>query len=303
MSKITVKGSEITILKENQDDYICLTDMIKNMPNSHIIIGNWLRLKDTIEYLGLWEGLNNPKFKLIEFDEFKQSSGSNRFTLSPEQWIIKTNAIGMLSKSGRNGGTYAHRDIAFHFAMWISPEFHLMVVQEFQKLKEQETKYLNIEWDYRRFLTKVNYRIHTDAIKDNIIPVYNPVSKSEEGYIYASEAELLNMAVFGTTSKQWRSDNPELVIKGLNIRDVANIPQLTVLSNLESYHSMLIKEGLSPKQRLEKLKEAASTQLKSLSQTRYDYPIESPIKLKYEQNSTFDKDLKGLLNVPPERKD
>jgi len=225
----------------------------------------------------------------------------------------------MMSKSGRNGGTYAHRDIAFHFAMWISPEFHLIIVKEFQRLKEQENKLLNPEWDYRRFLSKVNYRIHTDAIKDNIIPTYHDISKAEEGYVYANEAELLNIAVFGTTSKQWRLDNPNLVLKGLNIRDVANIPQLTVLANLESYHSLLIKDGLPIRQRLEKLKEAATSQLKSLSHTNYTYPIESPLKLLYEQNATlniqpsetsekknltpFDQQLKGLTKVPPENKE
>lgn len=278
MSKINVKGLDILIVNKNNNDYISITDMVKNMPNNYSVIGNWLRLKDTIEYLGLWERLNNTDFKLIEFDEFRQVSGTNRFTLSPQQWIKKTNAIGIISKSGKNGGTYAHKDIAFHFAMWLSPEFHLLIVKEFQRLKEQEQSLLNPEWDYRRFLTKVNYKIHTDAIKENIIPLYANLTKEQEGYIYADGAEMLNVAVFGMTSKHWRENNPKNVLDGFNIRDLANIPQLTVLSNLENLNAHLIRQGMSPQERFEKLKTEATLQLKSLMNHKYTYPIESPKK-------------------------
>jgi len=294
MSKIVIKGNEINILHSHQDDYICLTDIVKHIPYNYAIIGNWLRLKDTIEYLGLWERLHNPGFKLIDFDEFRQSSGSNRFALSPQQWIAKTGAIGIESKSGRGGGTFAHRDIAFHFAMWISPEFHLLIVKEYQRLKEEEQKLLNPEWDYRRFLSKVNYHLHTDAIKDNIIPAFVNMTKEQERYVYADEAEILNMAVFGISSKQWRETHGDAVLQGLNIRDFGTIAQLTVLANLQSYNAILITEGKPPKIRFEKLRESASVQLKSLSQHKYKYPVESPntIKMNLQKPRTsFDKDL------------
>ena len=276
MSKINVKGNEITIISHNNGDYISLTDMVRNTENNHVIIGNWLRKKDTVEYLGIWERLNNPNFKLIDFDEFRINAGSNRFALSPKQWIEKTDSIGILSKSGRYGGTYAHKDIAFHFAMWLSPEFQLIIVKEFQRLKEEENKHQNLQWDYRRFLSKVNYRIHTDAVKENIIPTHPNLSPEKEAYVYANEAEILNVSVFGITSKQWREDNPKEVQQGFNIRDLANIPQLTVLANLENLNAHLISEGNSPKERFEKLKIASIKQLKSLSNYSFAYPIESP---------------------------
>ncbi|MFA6923895.1 MAG: KilA-N domain-containing protein [Bacteroidales bacterium] len=290
MSKIFVKQTEITIIVQGETDYISLTDMVKNMPNNYSVIGHWLRLKDTIEYIGLWEKLNNPNFKLTEFGEFIQNAGSNRFTLSPQQWINKTNAIGIISKSGKYGGTYAHKDIAFHFAMWLSPEFHLLIVKEFQRLKEQEQKLLNPEWDYRRFLSKVNYRLQTDSIKENIIPHYNNLSKEQETYIYANEAEMLNVAVFGITSKQWRENNSKATMEGYNIRDYADVLQLTVIANLETLNSHLIKQQISPKERLEKLKAEATSQLKSLMNCKYTYPLESPRK--YEQNKIFGKKIK-----------
>ncbi len=276
MSKINVKGNEITIISHNNGDYISLTDMVRNTENNHVIIGNWLRKKDTVEYLGIWERLNNPNFKLIDFDEFRINAGSNRFALSPKQWIEKTDSIGILSKSGRYGGTYAHKDIAFHFAMWLSPEFQLIIVKEFQRLKEEENKHQNLQWDYRRFLSKVNYRIHTDAVKENIIPTHPNLSPEKEAYVYANEAEILNVSVFGITSKQWREDNPKEDQQGFNIRDLANIPQLTVLANLENLNAHLISEGNSPKERFEKLKIASIKQLKSLSNYSFAYPIESP---------------------------
>ncbi|MBL7824157.1 MAG: KilA-N domain-containing protein [Saprospiraceae bacterium] len=303
MSKIIVDGTEISILKHGDTDYFSLTDIVKNFENSNILIGNWIRKKDTLEYLGIWERIHNANFKLIEFDEFKESAGTNRFTMSPQQWISKTNAVGIISKSGRYGGTYAHKDIAMHFTMWLSPEFQLLIIKEFQRLKENEAKLINPEWDYRRFLSKVNYRIHTDAIKDTVIPKHHHLTKEEEGYIYANEAEMLNMAVFATTSKKWKIENPELVLQGLNIRESATIPQLTVLANIENYNAILIKEGVAPKQRLEKLKTQAIDQLKSLANYKYTYPIDSPRLIEYQQNSTFDDSLKGLLNTPPPQKD
>ena len=300
-SKFKVKDIEISTMHHNEKDYISLTDMVRNIDNNHVLIGNWLRKKDTIEYLGIWEHLNNPNFKLIEFDEFKKNAGSNKFTLSPQQWIKTTNAIGIISKSGKYGGTYANKDIAFHFAMWISPEFQLLIVTEFQRLKEHEQKLINHEWDYRRFLTKVNYRLHTDAIKENIIPQYTNLTKEQEGYIYADEAEILNVAIFGITSKKWREENPKEYLQGNNLRDMANIPQLTVLSNLENLNSHYIKIGMSPKKRLEMLKEDATTQLKSLMNHTYTYPIDSPY-IGGETNTTYDKNIHGLLNSASEKK-
>lgn len=300
MSKIKVKETEITVIKEGDEDYISLTDMVRNVEGD-LLIRNWIRNKNTIEFLGVWERLHNQNFNMIEFDTIRIEAGTNRFILSVYQWVEKTNAIGIISRSGRYGGTYAHKDIAMEFATWISPEFKLLVIKEFDRLKIQENKLINPEWSYRRFLSKVNYRVHTDAIKENIVPIYQNLTKEQEGYIYANEAELLNVVIFGETSKQWRENNPDLVLKGLNIRDMANIPQLTVLANLESYNSILIKEGLSAKDRLNKLKESALTQLKSLSQFKYSYSIESPNKIKYEHTSTFNNDLKGLLGVPPEK--
>jgi hypothetical protein len=297
MSKISVKGTEITVIRENDKDYISLTDMLK-AKEGQFFIDSWLRNRNTIEFLGIWERLNNPDFNYVEFDVIKSVAGLNTFKISVKEWVIKTKAIGMMAKTGRYGGTYAHKDIAFEFGTWISPEFKLYLISEFQRLKEQEQKLLNPEWDYRRFLSKVNYRIHTDAIKENIIPKYTHITKEQEGYIYAHEAEMLNVAIFGITSKQWRENNPHEVLKGNNIRDFANIPQLTVLSNLENLHAHLIKQGNSPQERFEKLKAEATSQLKSLMNYKYTYPIESPRK--YEQNSTFDNHLKGLLSVPPE---
>jgi hypothetical protein len=305
MSKIKVNETEITIIKKDNEDYISLTDMIRNTDGDQLI-KNWIKNKNTIEFLGIWERLHNQNFNMVEFHHIRLEAGTNRFMMSVFQWVDKTGAIGILSKSGRSGGTYAHKDIALEFATWISPEFKLLVIKEFERLKETEAKLLNPEWDYRRFLSKVNYRIQTDAVKENIIPVYKHLSKEQEGYVYAHEAELLNVAVFGVTSKQWREAHQDSVLGGLNIRDLATIPQLTVLANLESYNSILIKDGLAPAVRLEKLKDSAVMQLRSLSQYDYSYPLESPHKLKIEQQkknlSPFDKDLKGLLNVPPEKK-
>jgi hypothetical protein len=304
MSKIKVKETEITIIKRDNEDYISLTDMVRDIDGDQLI-KNWIRNKNTIEFLGIWERLHNQNFNMVEFDLIRMDAGTNKFMMSVFQWVDKTGAVGIMSKTGRYGGTYAHKDIALEFATWISPEFKLLVIKEFERLKETEAKLLNPEWDYRRFLSKVNYRVHTDAVKENIIPVYQHISKAEEGYIYAHEAEYLNVAVFGKTSKQWKEENPD-VLDGLNIRDLATVHQLTVLANLESYNAILIKEGVSPQNRLAKLKEAAITQLRSLSQYKQAYPLDSPHKIKAELEkkslTPFDKDLKGLLSVPPEPK-
>jgi KilA domain-containing protein len=245
-AKIEVQGTKITILPKGKNDYISITDIarFKDPRRMNYIVQNWLRNKNTIQFLGIWERLNNPDFKPLEFEGFKNQAGLNSFVLTPKQWIEKTNAIGIISKSGRYGGTYAHKDIAFEFATWISVEFKLYIIKEFQRLKDQEQKQLG--WDIRRNLTKINYRIHTDAIKENLIPP--KVNKSQISYIYASEADILNMALFGKTAVPWRDANPEE--KG-NIRDFANVSQLVCLSNLENLNAVFINEGISQSQRLQ----------------------------------------------------
>ncbi len=260
MSKINVLDKDITIYSQNDEDYICITDIArhKNENRTDDLIRNWLRNRNTIEFLGIWEQLNNPDFKPVEFDGFRKQAGLNSFTLTPSQWIEKTNAKGIISKAGRYGGTYAHKDIAFEFASWISVEFKLYLIKEFQRLKDEEHKQLG--WDIRRNLTKINYRIHTDAIKKSLIP--NELSKQQINNIYASEADVLNMALFGKTAKDWRDTNPDN--KG-NIRDYADISQLVCLSNLENLNAHFINEGLSQDQRLEKLNKIAIQQMKLLT--------------------------------------
>ncbi|MDB9954820.1 KilA-N domain-containing protein [Flavobacteriaceae bacterium] len=256
--KITVQGTEITIVKKNQDAFISLTDMAKSQLQDVVII-KWLSLKSTIEYLGEWEKLYNPDFNYTEFGTIKNEAGSNNFVLSVKNWIEATNAIGLTAKAGRYGGTYGHKDIAFHFGMWISPKFQLLLVKEYQRLKEDESNRLNLQWDFQRTLAKVNYKIHTDAIKEKLIPVQ--LSGSQTAIIYATEADVLNMALFGKTAKQWRDENPNE--KG-NIRDLATIQQLVVLSNLESINAMLIHQNKPQQERLTQLNEMAITQMKSL---------------------------------------
>ncbi|MDP1744979.1 MAG: KilA-N domain-containing protein [Bacteroidota bacterium] len=257
--KITVKGTEISIINHSNTDYISLTDMIKSFGDDTIIY-NWIRNRNTIEFLGIWEQIYNPNFKPLEFERFKTQAGLNSFSLSPKKWVDTTNAIGLISKSGRyGGGTFAHKDIAFEFGSWLSPEFKLYLIKEFQRLKEGETNRLNLEWNLQRTLAKVNYRIHTDAIKEKLIPP--TLSKSKISFTYANEADLLNVALFGITAKEWRDANPKT--KG-NIRDDANIEQLVVLSNLESINSVLIHQGLKQNERLPQLNAIAITQMKSL---------------------------------------
>jgi hypothetical protein len=258
--KIDVQGKEITIISREQQDYISLTDIAKyrNIDAPADIVKNWLRSRSTIEFLGLWEQLNNPGFKLVEFDQFKNEAGANHFVLSPQKWIETTKAIGLISKSGRYGGTFAHKDIAFEFASWISPQFKLYLIKEFQRLKDEELKQLG--WDIRRNLAKINYRIHTDAIKENLIPP--ELTPHQMSLIYASEADVLNMALFGMTAKQWRDSHPGE--KG-NIRDYANVSQLVCLSNLENLNALFIQEKTPQAERLRKLNLIAIQQMKLLT--------------------------------------
>ena len=259
--KINVKGTEIVIYSQKKEDYISLTDIAKhkNPDAPRDIIKNWIRTRSTIEFIGLWEQIHNPDFKGVEFDLFKNEAGSNAFVLSPQKWISATNAIGITSKSGRYGGTFAHQDIAFEFASWISAEFKLYLLKEFQRLKQEEQELKKLEWNVSRTLAKVNYLIHTDAIKENLIP--ENISKSKRKFIYADEADMLNIALFGKTAKEWREKKPDL--KG-NIRDYATLEQLVVLSNMESYNSELIKIKTPPEDRLKKLNKIAIDQMKVL---------------------------------------
>lgn len=258
---IHANGVDIRINTINEIDYISLTDIAKkqNAEYPADIIKNWLRSKNTIEFLGVWEQLNNPNFKLVEFDQFKNEAGLNSFVLSPQKWIDKTNAIGIISKSGRYGGTYAHSDIAFEFASWLSPTFKLYIIKDYQRLKQEESHIKELEWNVKREIAKTNYKIHTDAIKENLIPP--TLSKKEISYIYASETDIINKALFGQTAKEWRENNPKA--KG-NIRDTATIEQLIVLSNLETMNAQYIKEGLSQIERLFKLNAIAVYQMNSI---------------------------------------
>jgi hypothetical protein len=259
--KIEVKGTEIAISSRGERDYISLTDIARHRDaeRSDYILQNWLRTRSTIEFIGLWEQLNNPDFNSIEFDGFRNQAGSNSFSLTPKRWIEATDAIGIISKSGRYGGTFAHKDIAFEFASWISPEFKLYLITEFQRLKDDENNRLRLEWNLQRTLAKINYRIHTDAIKENLIPA--ELSKSQINLVYATEADLLNMALFGKTAKQWRDENSGA---DGNIRDFAAIEQLVVLSNMESLNAILIQQGLPQSERLQQLNAIAITQMTSL---------------------------------------
>jgi hypothetical protein len=264
-NSINVKGTEISIFSNNENEYISLTDIVrfKDAANTDSIIQNWLRNRNTLELLGFWETIYNPNFKPLEFEGFRKQAGLNSFVLTPKKWIETTNAIGITSKSGRYGGTFAHKDIAFEFASWISIEFKLYIIKEFQRLKEDENNRLKLEWNFQRTLTKVNYKIHTDAIKEIIVPKL--VGKKEMNLEYANEADLLNMALFSKTAQQWRDENPNA--KG-NIRDDASIEQLVVLSNMESINAILIHQGLIQSERLVQLNKVAITQMKSLIQNQ-----------------------------------
>jgi KilA-N domain len=260
---ISVKGTEVTIIETNQSDYISLTDMVKGFGDDTMIY-SWMRNRNTLEFIGIWEELNNPNFKGNEFVTFKTQAGLNSFNLTPRKWIEATDAIGIISKSGRyGGGTFAHKDIAFEFGSWLSPEFKLYLLKEFQRLKEEENDRLKLDWNLQRTLAKVNYRIHTDAIKENLIP--KELTRNQINFVYANEADMLNMALFGITAKDWREANPKA--EG-NMRDAASIEQLVVLSNMESINAVLIHKGLSQSERLQDLNKIAITQMKSLVNSR-----------------------------------
>ncbi len=257
MAKITVQNTQITVVTINERDYISLTDMVRNIENGPALIEKWLRNKNTIEFLGIWEEMYNPNFNSPEFEGIKNAAGLNRFILSVKQWVEKTNSRGIIAKAGRYGGTYAHKDIAFEFATWVSPQFKLYLIQEFERMKSEEQKQLG--WTAKRELSKINYRIHTDAIKQNLIP--EEVTAAQASIIYAEEADVLNVAMFGQTAKQWREAHPEL--KG-NIRDYASINELICLANMENINAVLIDEGMSQGDRLVRLNQIAINQMRVL---------------------------------------
>ena len=261
---IDVQGTAVTVISQASDDYISLTDIAKHKEpdRSDQVIQNWMRNRNTIEFLGVWERLNNAGFKPLEFEGFKTRAGLNSFVLTPRQWIDTTHASGLVSKSGRYGGTYAHRDIAFEFASWISVEFKLYLIKEFQRLKEDESRRLSLAWNLNRTLSKLNYRIHTNAIQTHLIPA--AVTPAQAAITYANEADLLNVALFGLTAKQWRDTNPKL--EG-NMRDHATIEQLLVLANIEGMNAELIHMGLSQGNRLKRLNEIAIRQMQVLTST------------------------------------
>ncbi len=257
---LEVKGTVITVISNDEIDFISLTDMTANFNEGSGLIGKWITNKNTLEYLGVWEKINNPNFNYPEFGVIEKEAGTNRFIMSVGQWNSRTHATGLIVKSGRYGGTYAHKDIAFHFAMWLSPEFQIYLINEFQRLKSIENDRLQLTWNLQRTLSKINYHIHTDAIKEHLIPP--TLSKDKINFVYADEADILNVALFGVTAKQWREKNEG------NIRDNANIEQLVVLSNMESINAVLIHQGLEQSQRLKQLNNIAITQMKSLLQNK-----------------------------------
>ena len=266
-SSILVQDVPVTVMSIDQRDYIRLTDMAKartDAGRAADVIKNWLRARSTLEFLGTWEIMYNPDFKVVEFDHFKSEAGLHTFTLSAKEWIESTHAIGMYVQAGRYGGTYAHKDIAFEFGSAISPIFKLYLLKEYQRLKDEENDRLKLEWDAKRFLSKNNYLIHTDAIKNYVLPQSNH-SKSTEWLVYADEADLLNVALFGCTAKEWRDANPVLAAKQ-NIRDFASIAQLTVLSNLETHNAEMIKQGIDKAERFDRLKQIAEYQLRVLTE-------------------------------------
>jgi len=261
-STIEVKGAAVTVLSQNQQDFICITDIAryKDAERTDYLISNWLRNRNTIEFLGIWEQLNNPGFNSIEFDGIRKQAGLNSFILTAKRWIDATGAIGLISKSGRYGGTYAHQDIAFEFASWVSVEFKLYLIKEFQRLKEDENRRLSLAWNLNRTLSKLNYRIHTDAIQAHLIPAV--VTPAQAAITYASEADLLNVALFGQTAKQWRDANPKL---DGNMRDFASVEQLLVLANIEGMNAELIHMALPQSERLKRLNEIAIRQMQLLT--------------------------------------
>lgn len=304
MTKLTVQGNNIA----TDDDYICLTDMAKSFENSNSLIEKWIRNKNTIEFLGVWESLKNPDFNYPEFEGIKNQAGLNRFTLSVKQWIKSTNAVGIKSKPGRYGGTYAEKNIAYEFAAWLSPVFKLYLINEFDRLKEIESNEYNLEWKVKRVLSKVNYAIHTDSVKNYIIPQMS-LEKDKEWIVYAQEADLLNVALIGCTASYWRQVNPELASKGDNLRDYASINELTVLSNLESLNSEMIANGIDKRERFLKLKETATRQLEALKSQDFIKSIKhlnketypKALNKKNKNLSNFNKNLKKALDHNPKK--
>jgi KilA domain-containing protein len=261
-STIEVQGAAITVLSQKEQDFICLTDIarFKNPERSDDLVRNWLRTRDTLEFLGVWERLNNPGFNSVEFDGIRIQAGLNSFTLTPKHWIEKTGAVGIVSSAGRYGGTYAHKDIAFEFASWVSVEFRLYLIREFQRLKEDESRRLSLAWNLNRTLSKLNYRIHTDAVKAHLIPAI--VTPAQAAITYATEADLVNVALFGHTARQWRDANPKL--EG-NVRDYASVEQLLVLANMEGMNAEFIHMGLPQGERLKRLNQIAIRQMHVLT--------------------------------------
>ena len=265
-SELNVENNKISVMRVGNDDYISLTDLARyaDKDDPRYPIQNWMRNKDVISYLGLWEIIHNKNFKGVEFDTFKNEAGSNKFKISPQRWIKETNAIGIISKSGNNGGTFAHSDIALEFASWLSPEFKLYVIQEFERLKTNEAYQEKIEWQASRLLSKVNYIVHTDAVKNYIVPTLTEYQKK---FVYANEADVINVALFGMTAKEWRENNPDLVDKG-NIRDYADLLHLVILSNLENTNAEMISHNISQQQRLINLNESARRQMNVLKNSK-----------------------------------
>ena len=277
MTKIDVQGTEISLLSKREEDYISLTNIAKkkNPKEPRFVVINWLRNRNTIEFLGIWEKIHNLNFNRVGFDTVKSNAGLNSFTISPSKWIEKTNAAGIISKSGRYGsGTYAQEDIALEFASWISAEFKLYFIKEFRRLKQEENERKHLGWDLKRNLAKINYKIHTNAIKENLIP--KKITKKQENQIYASEADVLNVSLFGITAKEWRNKNPD---KEGNMRDYANVSQLVCLSNLENLNSLFIKEGLSQRKRLIKLNDTAISQMSILLGNKTISQLENKSKI------------------------
>lgn len=264
--QMTVQETPVSVHEVDGQDYICLTDMAKGEEGTDHI-KNWMRNRNTIEFLGLWEVIHNPDFKGVEFDTFRKDAGLNSFTMTPQKWINATNAKGIVSKSGRSGGTYAHRDIAFEFGSWISPAFKLYLIQEYQRLKDIESNQYNLEWNVRRVLSKANYQLHTDAIKEHIVPQSKRLWN--KGLEYADEADLINAAVFGCTAKQWREANPDRAKAGENIRDSASINELNVLANAEAFNAETIKDGMPKQERFKKIADIATRQLEALNKQNF----------------------------------
>jgi KilA-N domain len=308
-SIINVQGHDIQVAMFNQQDFISLTDMVKAFEDGVGLIEKWMRNVNTIEFLSVWEVLYNPDFKVPEFEDVRRNAGLNTFTLSPKKWVEKTNAKGILSKSGRyGGGTFAHKDIAFEFGSWLSPQFKLYLIKEFQRLKQIETDDYDFEWNVKRILSKANYVIHTDAVKEHLLPQLN-WEQDKEWIVYANEADLLNAAVFGCTAKMWKEQNPELSKGGKNMRDFASINELTVLSNLESLNAVFLKSNVEKNQRFEHLRIVAEAQLKSLSNVDFMKTLKKANKNTYlpidETKAVRSDDSEGLplpVKFPRHRK-